>query len=120
MFKTLKCIIAIAASAYGCLHLVGLGIAGTETTPITGPILLVLGLSLAAGITIALLPKIAFTQVLTTALLPVSYFVFLMILGGVEDRQLPSLSSVMIPIGIIALITFPEAIKRYKAERDSK
>ena len=120
MFKTLKCIIAIAASAYGCLQLVGLGVAGTETTPITGPILLVLGLSCLAGTMIVLLPEIAFTHVLTAAALPVSYFAFLMVLGAIEGRQLPSLPSVIIPIGIVALITFPEAIKMYKAIRDSK
>lgn len=113
MSMALKSLIAIAGSAYGCLQLVGLGLAGSNTTPITGPLLLVLGLSLTAGVTIVLLPKIAFTQVLTAASLPVGYFVFLMVLGAIEDRQLPSLSSLLFPMGIVALITFPEAIKLY-------
>jgi hypothetical protein len=103
----------MSASAYGCLQLIGLGLAGTAATSITEPLLLVLGISCATGITIALLPKTAFTHVLTAASLPVSYFAFLMVLGAIEDRQLPSLPSVMILFGIVALITFPEAIKMY-------
>ena len=113
MFKSLKCIIAITASIYGCLQLVGLGIAGTKATPITEPLLLVLGISSAAGVTIALLPKNALTHVLIAASLPVSYLAFLLVLGAIEDRELPSLLSVMILFGIVALVTFPEAIKLY-------
>lgn len=111
MFKPLKCIIAITASVYGCLQLVGLGLAGTNATPITEPLLLVLGISCAAGITIALLPKNALTHVLIAASLPVSYLAFLLVLGAIEDRVLPSLLSVMNLLGIVALVTFPEAIK---------
>ena len=113
MFKSLKCIIAITTSVYGCLQLVGLGLAGANATPITGPLLLVLGISCAAGITIALLPKNALTHVLITASLPVSYLAFLMVLGAIEDRELPSLLSVMVLFGIVALVTFPEAINMY-------
>ena len=111
MFKSLKCIIAITSSVYGCLQLVGLGLAGTNATPITEQLLLVLGISCAAGITIALLPKNAFTLVLIAASLPVSYLAFLLVLGAIEDRVLPSLLSVMTLFGIVALVTFPEAIK---------
>jgi hypothetical protein len=57
MFKPLKCIIAITASVYGCLQLVGLGLAATNATPITEPLLQVLGISCAAVITIVFLPK---------------------------------------------------------------
>lgn len=113
MFKSLKCIIAITASVYGCLQLVGLGLAGTNATPITEPLLLVLGISCAAGITIALLPKNALTHVLIAASLPVSYLAFLLVLGAIEDRVLPSLLSLMTLFGIVALVTFPEAIKMY-------
>lgn len=111
MFKALKCLIAISASVYSCLQLVGLGLTSTGATLITGPLLLVLGISLAAGITIALLPKIAPTQVLTAASFPVCYIAFLMVLGAIEDRNLPSMTSMSILFGIVALITFPEAIK---------
>lgn len=123
MFKSLKCIIAITASVYGCLQLVGLGLAGTNATPITEPLLLVLGISCAAGITIALLPKNALTHVLIAASLPVSYLAFLLVLGAIEDRVLPSLLSVMNLLGIVALVTFPEAIKSIyvkKEKLDSK
>ena len=119
MFKPLKCIIAITASVYGCLQLVGLGLTGTKATPITEPLLLVLGISCAAGITIALLPKNALTPVLIAASLPVSYFAFLMVLGSIEGRKLPSLLAVIIPFGIITLITSPEAIKFYVKKRKS-
>jgi hypothetical protein len=109
----LKCLVAIAVSAYGCLQFVGLGLTGTETTPITEPLLLALGLSAAAGVTIALLPKIALPHVLTAAGLPVGYLVFLLLLGAIEDRQLPSLTSVLILFGMVMLITLPEAIKMF-------
>ena len=110
----------MTASVYGCLQLVGLGLTGTKATPITEPLLLVLGISCAAGITIALLPKNALTHVLIAASLPVSYFAFLMVLGSIEGRKLPSLLSVIIPFGIVTLITSPEAIKFYVKKRKAR
>lgn len=114
MFVYLKCIIAITASVYGCLQLVGLGLAGTNGQPATEPLLLVLGVSCAAGIATALLPNVALAYVLTASLLPVSYFFFLIILGAIEDQKLPSLLSLVIPFGIVVLITFPEIVKGYR------
>lgn len=123
MFKFFKSLLAIAASAYGCMQLLGLGLTGTGATPITELALLVLGLPCAAGIIIAFLPKVALTHVLTAASTPVCYLVFLMVLGAIEGRELPSILSVIVLFGIVVMITFPEAIKMYiykKGKPDSK
>jgi hypothetical protein len=47
--KILKCLIAIAASAYGSIYVLGIGLVGTGDTPLSRLLLIVLGVSLIAG-----------------------------------------------------------------------
>ena len=113
MTNTLKCIIAIAASAYGSLYLLGIGLAGTGKVSLSQPLFFVLGISLAAGIAIALLPKTSLLPSLTAASIPASYLTFLILVGFIEKRDIMSLFWLGMPIGIVTLIILPEAIKTY-------
>ena len=111
MINTLKCIIAIAASAYGSLYFLGIGLAGAGEAPLSQPLLLVLGISLMAGIAISFLPRTSLLPSLTSAAIPTGYLMFLMILGFLEKRDIMSLYWLSLPIGITILIILPEAIK---------
>ena len=111
MINTLKCIIAIAASAYGSLYFLGIGIAGTGEATLSQPLFLMLGISLTAGIAISLLPRTSLLASFTSAAIPTGYLTFLMILGFMEKRDIMSLYWLSLPIGITILIILPEAIK---------
>ena len=111
--KILKCIIAIAASAYGSIYVLGIGLVGTGDTPLSKLLLLVLGVSLIAGIAIALLPKTPLLPVLKAASTPAGFLAFLMIAGFVEKKHVVALFWLAMPLGIIALIMLPALLRNY-------
>ena len=91
MKNVLKCLIAIVASAYGSLYILGVGLAGTGKVALSQHLLLVLGIALAAGIVIAFLPKTSLIPFLTVASIPASLLAFLMIVGFIEKRDIVNL-----------------------------
>ena len=111
LINAVKCIIAIAASAYGSLYILGIGLVGTGKTPLSKPLLLVLGVSLAAGLVIALLPKTPYRSVLTAASIPAGFLAFLMVAGFLEKRNVMALCWLGVPIGIVVLIMLPVTIR---------
>ena len=117
--KKLKCIIAIVASAFASLNILGIGLVGTGSQPLWHPLLLVLGISLTAGVVIALLPKTQLRPVLIAASFPAGILAYLMIMGFMEKRNIVALYWLGMPIGIVALIMLPSVARALCVKRKS-
>jgi hypothetical protein len=109
--SAMKITIAIAASAYGSLYTLGIGLVGTGNRPLSEPLLLVLGVAFVAGILIAFLPHTPVLPILIAASVPAGLLAWLMIMGMLEKGNIMALYWLGIPIGIVALIVMPVMIR---------
>jgi hypothetical protein len=107
----LKCIIALAASAYGSLYFLGMGLVGTGGTPLSQSLLLLLGVSLSAGAVIGSLPKTPLRPLLTAASIPAGFLAFLLVSGFREKGDIRALYCLGMPVGIVALIMLPSVAR---------
>jgi hypothetical protein len=107
----IKCIIALAASAYGSFHILCIGLMGPGETPLLKSSLLVFAVTSAAGMVIALLPEAPYRPVLTAASIPAGFLAFLMAAVFLEKRNVMALCWLGFPIGLVILTVLPVTIR---------
>ena len=120
LIVAIKITIAIAASAYGSLYTLGVGLVGTGNRPLTEPVLIVLGVASVAGIMIAFLPLTPVRPVMIAASVPAGLLAWLMIMGFLEKRNITALGWLGIPIGIVILIVMPVIVRNLLGRNKGK
>jgi hypothetical protein len=105
--ETIKSLVGFGVAGYCLLQVTAVGLVGLGKKPLVDFVVRIGVIALAAGISIALLPRTRLHRLLLATSIPCGLLAFLIIAGLVEHGDLESLLWLGFPAGVFAFLIGP-------------